>query len=224
MTPQQKLLNKLDKLKELGELQQEASLEQVREMISLTSQSFTMHLEQNGFDKRQIVRLTTKLRDAGRRSPPWKAFSSRVPGRPQDGKDGNRTSRWILPVDHKFYATEMEATLVEIKYYLQCLSFLNAPPLPDNSIQDTFVWLTGHRIEPEVYLDPIQRIQIDLIEVIADAAAIQSGHLVPLDRNGKHDVPNTFLMLKRSNSLQGNLTVEELLRLMEMILRNHNKI
>lgn len=85
MTPQQKLLNKLIRLKELVENQQKASLDQVREMISLTSQSFTMHLEQNGFDKRQIVRLTTKLRDPGRRSPPWKAFSSRVPGRPQDG-------------------------------------------------------------------------------------------------------------------------------------------
>jgi hypothetical protein len=190
----------------------------------LVSQVFSEHLVNHGYDKRQVVRLTTKLRDAGRRSPPWKAFSSRVPGRPQDGSDGNRTSRWLLPTDHKFYATEIEATLVEIKYYLQCLSFEGAPELPPDTLQDCFIWLTGHQVLPNRYLDPIQRIPISLNDVIVDAATIQSGHIIPLDRDGKHDVPNTFLMLKRSNALQGNLTVGELLDLMQSILHKHGRI
>jgi hypothetical protein len=56
--------------------------------------------------------IHTKFNDAGRRSAPWRAFSKKMPGRPQDGGDGNRINRWLLPVDHKFYATEKIATLV----------------------------------------------------------------------------------------------------------------
>jgi hypothetical protein len=76
-----------------------------------------------GYDARQVLRITTKMRDAGRRSPPWKPTSSRVPGRPQDGSDGNRIKRWLLAADHKFYADEINATLVEVKYYLQLLQY-----------------------------------------------------------------------------------------------------
>lgn len=60
-------------------------------------------------------------------------------------------------------------------------------------------------------------------EVIADAKIIQSGHIFPLDRGGRHHPSNTFLMLARSNQLQGNLSVEELLDLMKSILEKHGK-
>src|SRR5438132_4370830 len=102
-----------------------------------------------GFDRRQITAIHTKFNDAGRRSAPWKAFSQRVPGRPQDGKDGNRINRWLLEPDHKFYATEVTATLVQVRYYLQMLSMKNAPPLPPRSIQNDFEWLAGHPIVPD---------------------------------------------------------------------------
>jgi hypothetical protein len=54
-----------------------------------------------------------------------------------------------------------------------------------------------------------------------DARTIQSGHLHPLDRGGKHEPANAFLMLHRSNQLQGNLTVEELIALMDEIVKRH---
>ena len=173
------------------------------------------------YDKRAIVRLTTKFRDAGRRSAPWKPTSSRVPGRPQDGSDGNRINRWLLPVDHKFYADEQTACLVEIKYYLQALSFKNAPRVENKQFRESFSWLLDAPIEPGNYLDPIQLIPIDMDIVINDARIIQSGHIFPLDRGGKHVPTNTFLMLARSNQLQGNLSVEELLQLMEDIVNKH---
>jgi hypothetical protein len=218
------LTEKLAKIKVSAAKKYDIPAEEARKLITLVCQVFTEHCVAHGFDKRQIVRLTTKLRDAGRRSPPWKVFSSRVPGRPQDGKDGNRTNRWLLAPDHKFHAPEVMATLVEVKYYLQCLSFTDAPALPKDSLQTCFSWLVEHPVEPGQYLDPIQKIPISLKEVMADAATIQSGHLVPLDRQGKHDTPNTYLMLKRSNALQGNLTVDELLELMTRILKSHKRI
>ncbi len=215
---------RLERIKGLAAKGPALTIEEVRVLIIVVSQVFRSHLIANGYAPGQITKLTTKLRDAGRRSPPWKVFSSRLPGRPQDGGDGNRINRWLLEATHKFYADEIAATLVEIKYYLQCLSMTNSPALPVGSLQKCFSWLIEHDVVPGSYLDPIQRVSIDLNEVIANAAIIQSGHLVPLDRGGKHVPSNTFLMLKRSNSLQGNLTSEELLELMETILRKHNRI
>ena len=176
------------------------------------------------YPKRDVLRLTTKFRDAGRRSAPWKPTSSRVPGRPQDGSDGNRINRWLLPKDHKFYADEQIACLVEIKYYLQALSFKNSPLIENADFQNSFLWLVDKPIFPNNYLDPIQLVPIDMDEVIKDARLIQSGHIFPLDRGGKHHPKNTFLMLARSNQLQGNLSVEELLDLMQEILEKHGRV
>lgn len=175
------------------------------------------------YPERDVRRLTTKFRDAGRRSAPWKPTSSRVPGRPQDGSDGNRINRWLLPEDHKFYADEKTACLVEVRYYLMALSFLNSPEIKNQEFTKGFLWLLPHEILPGNYLDPIQLIPINMDEVITDARQIQSGHIFPLDRGGKHEPKNTFLMLARSNQLQGNLSVEELLDLMEQIVNRHKK-
>jgi len=197
------------------------SLSEVGEFMALTSELFREVLVAAGFDERQILRLTTKFRDACRRSAPWKPTSSKVPGRPQDGADGNRINRWLLPKEHKFYADEKTATLTEIKYYYQALSMENAPSLGNKEFCKSLVWLLGHNIEPGAYRDPLQLVPIDLKAVIDDASRIQSGHLVPLDRGGKHEPKNTFLMLKGSNALQGNYTVDELLNIMEQIVNRH---
>lgn len=193
----------------------------VRLLIRDVSYVFRSLCITHGFSDKCITQLTTKLRDAGRRSPPWKPTSSRVPGRPQDGSDGNRITRWLLPEGHKFHANEINATLVEVKYYLQLLSMNGAPALPENSIQNSFSWLVEHPIAPGYYLDPIQLVPISLADVLANTRAIQSGHLHPLDRGGRHVPHNAFLMLHRSNQLQGNLTLEELISLMNEIVKRH---
>jgi len=197
--------------------------EEVRKFIKITNALFRKLMIDAGHNKRQITKLTTKFRDAGRRSAPWRPTSSRVPGRPQDGADGNRINRWLLPPDHKFYADEITATLVEIKFYFQALSMQNAPEIPNNELKDSIVWLLGHRAEPGIYLDPIQLIPIDLNQVVWDASLIQSGHLKPLDREGRHEPKNSFLMIKGSNSLQGNQTLDELLELIRQILNRHDE-
>jgi len=219
------LLDYLAEIQELAAKEYGITVEETRKLISLITWVFVQVLVNAGFPKRDIVRVTTKFRDAGRRSAPWKPASSKVPGRPQDGQDGNRISRWLLASDHKFFADEKTATLSEIKYYLQALSMNNAPPFPSGTIQVAFTpWLIEHRIEPGLYLDPIQLIPINLAEVIGNAKAIQSGHLIPLDRGGKHEPKNVFLMLARSNQLQGNLTVDELIELMEVIVERHKAL
>lgn len=213
-----------EKIGEYAQKQNGITTEEARSLISLVSFVFKDSLLRAGFLGRQVLRLTTKFRDAGRRSAPWRPTSSRVPGRPQDGADGNRILRWLLPQDHKFYADEKTATLAEIKYYLQALSMRNSPEIPENTFQDCFTpWLIEHSVRPDLYLDPIQLISIDLAPVIDDARLIQSGHLVPLDRGGRHEPKNVFLMLARSNQLQGNLTVDELIQLMETIIKKHRE-
>ena len=211
----------LSRIKVLSQEASNISVENVRILISLVNSLFRYHLISNGIPKNQITPLCTKFRDAGRRSAPWKQYSERVPGRPQDGADGNRIRRWALEPDHKFYANEVDATLVEIKYYFQAFSMEAAPPLPNNSIQNDFLWLLGHPIEPNNYFDPIQLIPIDLSIFIENPRIVQSGHLIPLDRGGRHIPSNTFLMLAISNQLQGNQTVDELITLMDQIVKRH---
>lgn len=211
----------LNKIAELSKKEYEISEEEVRILIKLVSSLVKTVLVNDGHDPRSVLRLTTKLRDAGRRSPPWNAFSKRVPGRPQDGADGNRQLRWLFDSKHKFYATEVKATLVEVKYYLEVLSMDDAPVLPNSTIRDKFLWLTGHQIIPGAYLDPIQLTPMNLSVIMSDLRQIHSGHYNPLDRGGRHEPINTFLILARSNQLQGNQTVEELLNLMAEILKRH---
>jgi len=206
---------------EYSQKEHQITVDEVRHFIKYTNELFRDLMIGAGHNPRQITRLTTKFRDAGRRSAPWRPTSSRVPGRPQDGADGNRINRWLLPREHKFYADEITATLVEIRFYFQALSMQNAPAIPNDDLKISLRWLVGHDIQPGVYLDPIQLIPINLNEVVQDASIIQSGHLTPLDRGGHHEPSNSYLMLKRSNSLQGNLKVDELLDLMDRILERH---
>ena len=219
---QNTLTKTLERISQLASKGQKISVADVRILISDITKITKATLVSGGFPERDVTRLTTKLRDAGRRSPPWTPHSNKVPGRPQDGADGNRRLRWLFPTDHKFHAYEINATLVEVKYYLQVLSMTNAPALPENTIQDKFSWLVKHRIIPGEYKDPIQLVPIDLRSILTDLRMLHSGHLVPLDRGGRHEPKNTFLVLARSNQLQGNLTLNELLALMNQIVERHN--
>lgn len=212
----------MDRIISIAQKGKKISVDDIRILISDVTKITKDALVANGFPVRDVTRLTTKLRDAGRRSPPWTPHSARVPGRPQDGADGNRRLRWLFETKHKFYADEIMATLVEVKYYLQVLSMVNAPVLPTGTIQDKFSWLVKHPIVPGAYMDPIQLVPIDLKLILRDLRTIHSGHLVPLDRGGKHEPRNTFLVLARSNQLQGNLTLDELLVLMNQIVERHN--
>jgi hypothetical protein len=199
------------------------SVEGVRDLIDRIGHAFVFLFKEAGCDSSAVKAIRTKFRDAGRRSAPWKPTSSRVPGRPQDGADGNRITRWLLPEDHKFYASEKDGTLVEVKYYLQALSMENSPRLPEGTIQDSFDWMLEHPVQPGLYIDPIQLIVIDMKDFLRDRKLVQSGHLMPLDRGGKHVPRNAFLMLARSNTIQGNLTVDELISLMEKIVQRHKE-
>jgi hypothetical protein len=218
------LENNLHLINLIADKKEGISTNEVRALIKLIKFVFEKASLQSKFEKKSILALTTKFRDAGRRSAPWQQTSKRVPGRPQDGKDGNRITRWSLPSDHKFYANEIDATLVEVKYYLQALSMSNAPKTKDYelNIKKKFTpWLVKHEVTPGTYLDPLQRKKIDFNEFIKNPRIVQSGHLIPLDREGKHIPKNTFLMLSESNQMQGNQKIEELLKLMEYIVTQH---
>lgn len=197
--------------------------EQITEAIQLLPTFYRTLLTQSGFEERAARALATKFRDAGRRSAPWKAFSSKVAGRPQDGADGNRINRWLMPTDHKQYATQREATLVEIAFYMQALSFKDSPRVPHETFGEDWNWITGHKVEPGQFKDPVQLRDISLVKVIESPRMITSGHIYPLDRGGKHEVGNVFLVLHRSNQMQGNMTLPEFLQLSDFIVKRHRE-
>jgi hypothetical protein len=207
----------------IAEKGMEINEDEAKDLINLISNLFRRVTLASGYETEKTKALVTKFRDAGRRSAPWRPTSSRVPGRPQDGGDGNRILRWLLPENHKFYATEVIATLVEVKYYLQTLSMVDAPDISFYELSDIFYpWLLEHKVLPGKYLDPVQLKPISFNEFINDPRNIQSGHINPLDRGGTHHPYNTFLMLSRSNQLQGNQKVDELISLMRAIVKKHD--
>ena len=223
MPPRYTLTQASTRLVELAELGPDMSDDQVREAIGIFPVFFRQVLVDHGFLDSQAKALATKFRDAGRRSAPWKPTSSKVPGRPQDGADGNRIRRWDLPADHKQYASERDASLVEIRYYLQALSFDDAPIVPHPSFSTAWSWLVEHKVAPGEYLEPIQLLPISLREVLSNPRIITSGHIVPLDREGRHEPPNTSLIFSRSNQMQGNMTLNEYLLLSDEIVQRHRE-
>ncbi len=208
-----------------GRRGQKLRTEEVNELYRASKRVFRYTLRSANFDERGTTALLTKFNDAGPRSAPTAAFSSVVPGRPQSGADGNRINRWLLPEGHKQYATEREARLVGTRFILQALSMQDAPEVPGNALRDDFMWLTGHIIEPGQYDDPVMKIPINFVEMFKDPRIVTSGHIVPLSHDGGfHTIENTFLQLKKSNDLQGDNTVDELLEMMQGILMRHGKI
>jgi hypothetical protein len=209
-------------LPEIGSRELKMTANEARVLIKAIKCIFEEAADSVGYDDKQVRALTTKFRDAGRRSAPWKPTSSRVPGRPQDGSDGNRINRWLMPEDHKFYANEVDATLVEVKYYLQALSMTGAPCTKKYNISKIFTpWLVRHKVTPGTYADPVQRCILNFQNFIEDPRTLQSGHLDPLDRDGRHVPNNTYLMLFRSNQIQGNMKMDELIDLMSRIVSEH---
>lgn len=215
--------SELTRLVQLAEKKLTANTIEVVEMWRAVKKLSNGLLLEAGYSGKAVKAMHTKFNDAGRRSAPWKAFSLKVPGRPQDGQDGNRMNRWLFKEDHKQYASEKDATLVQIRYYLQALSMTSAPELPLPALKTSFQWLTGHIIAPGAYEDPIQLIPIDLKPFLENPRSITSGHLIPLDRGGKHIPENAYLMMHRSNQMQGNMTVMELINLMKSIVQRHEQ-
>jgi hypothetical protein len=194
------------------------TVEEARQLIKLWSALFRKLLLANDVEARQITRLTTKFRDAGRRSPPWQPGSETGNRRPQDGADGNRRNRWLFEKAHKFYAEEVTATLTEVRYFLQTLSMEGAPAIPGERLEMEFMTILGHPLKPGMFLDPIQKIPIEFQKFVANPLYVESGHYVPLGRGGRHTPDNATLMLRDSNRLQSDLTLDELLNIMDGIL------
>ena len=101
---------------------------------------------------------------------------------------------------------------------------MDGAPESSGQLSPYYEWLTGHAIGPGHFRDPIQLVSVRLADVIDYPRLITSGHLTPLDRGGRHLPENTSLMLKVSNDLRGNLTLEELLDKIHEILQRHGRI
>ncbi len=178
-------------------------------------------LTEHGFESRVIEAILRKFNDSGRRSPPWQQGNEDGHRRPQDGADGNRQNRWLFPEDHPYYATQSMGCMVEIKFVLQTFSMINIPNLPSDVLTNSFTGLLGHELSPGQFLDPLTGGQINFAEFAIDRRYLESGHINPHGRGGRHDYNNATLMLRDSNRQQADLTIDECIENMAIILRNH---
>lgn len=214
-TKKDQLLEDIVTLGQAGPQMSDADVETIMEKIP---RFFRAHCTEAGYDKKKVNAVVTKFRDSGRRTPPTSAFSMKGPGRPKNGADGNRTLRWKLPSDHKFYAVKRDAELVEIKYYLEALSFEEAPEIEHPGAAGAFTWLLGHELRSGEYKDPILLRSPNFKVFLQTPRLMTSGHLVPLARGGKHQPDNTYLMLDRANTMQNDLTFDEFMAVIDDIL------
>jgi hypothetical protein len=219
----EKLISQLEALRDepnenIADRIKRTTVEEARTIMRLWAELFRKLLIANSVEARQIIRLTTKFRDAGRRSPPWQPGSETGSRRPQDGADGNRRNRWLFEGIHKYYADEVTATLTEVRYYLQTLSMEGAPEIPGEKLQTEFMTILGHPLKPGLFLDPIQKIPVEFHKFVRNPRYVESGHYVPLGKGGRHTPDNATLMLRDSNRLQADLTIDELLEIMAGIL------
>lgn len=219
--PQAELVDAVVELGELGTVMTNADVDLLMERVP---QLFRLRLREAAYPERRITAVMTKFRDAGRRTPPTAPASSIGPGLPQNAADGNRTNRWELPTDHRYYAPKREAQLVEIRFYLQALSMIGAPAIPHARAATAFLWLLGHELRPGEYKDPITLRNINFDAFVQNPKRVESGHYIPLARGGRHEPENTYLMLSRSNSLQSDLTFTEFLALIADIIARQDAV
>ncbi len=200
---------------------QEPSDADAYELLMKTRKLFRDVLRDNGVEDRIIQAILRKFNDSGRRSPPWQQGNEDGHRRPQDGADGNRQNRWLFPVVHPYHATRSMGCLVETKFILQTFSMDNFPNLPSNILQNSFDGILNHNLTPRLFLDPLTGYVVDFNEFIANPKILESGHINPHGRGGRHNYNNATLMLRDSNRQQADLTIDECIENMAIILRNH---
>jgi hypothetical protein len=97
----------VDEVAGLAEDPASLSVQQAQDLLKGVRAVYRVVMLDAGHDAREVRKLAAKPRDAGRRSAPWRAFSKRVAGRPQDGADGNRQKRWFLSYTQKLWMRVM---------------------------------------------------------------------------------------------------------------------
>ena len=176
-------------------------------------------------DQKKVgTQILRKFNDAGRRSPPWKPGSARLGQiRPQDGADGNRQNRWLFDTKHEYYATKTHACFVELRYVFQILSMNNAIQLPAalHTLRSDPIYqkILGYSIQIGAFRDPLTQDPVNFNSFVNDRRYLESGHIIPLARGGKHTIKNATLMLRASNRLQADMTIAEVLQFMIDTLR-----
>jgi hypothetical protein len=200
---------------------QEPSDDDSYELLRKLKQLLRDVLRETVNEEKIIQAILRKFNDSGRRSPPWQQGNEDGHRRPQDGADGNRQNRWLFDDKHPYYATKSMGCLVEIKFILQTFSMDNIPNLPSNILQNSFNGIIDHDLTPGVFSDPLTGHVIDFNKFVADRKYLESGHINPHGRGGRHTYKNATLMLRDSNRQQADLTINECLENMAIILRNH---
>lgn len=135
----------------------------------------------------------------------------RAPKRLTGAYRSNRESRWLLPEDHIYYATEVDCKLVCIKLLAGLFRFKNSPSPTD----DLKVWMQPYFVIGE-YRDPITDEEFDYLEYVNEQAMpvhgrskFHIGHMNP-KAIPKHVPDNIMWQTKLSNEIQGGMPLDRM--------------
>ena len=168
-------------------------------------------LRSAGVASKTLLAIETKALKTGRKTTgQWKT---------------NRDNRWTLSPGHPQYASEEDCLTIELRLLGMMCEFRNAPSLkPD--VKRVLRKYIGHMPRPGSYRDALTLHLLDYNEFASEASAgtpgdsaFHIGHedptLIP-----KHVPGNVSWREKRSNLIQGNMTLtESRTALVELIAR-----
>jgi hypothetical protein len=141
----------------------------------------------------------------------------------------NRDPRWELSPDHPQYGTERDCKIILVKLTAQIFCFDNAPLMPSalsrvsNAVKAIAPQLKeicerhylGHEIKSNSFRDALLLERFDFHDLVAEGfdpvhghSSFHIGHEDPT-RKPKHTPDNVAWRTKRSNLIQGNMTLRQ---------------
>ena len=127
----------------------------------------------------------------------------------------NRHARWSRPVDHPQYGAELNCKIIAVKLFAQIFCFDNAPELHDALRDRLGERYLGAPIEPGSYRDSLLLEQFDFKDLAEEGldpvhghSSFHMGHEDPTQMP-KHTPGNISWRTKRSNLIQGDMTLRE---------------
>lgn len=141
----------------------------------------------------------------------------------------NRDPRWELSLDHPQYGTEHDCKIIFVKLASQIFCFDNAPPVPTtlSRVSDSIKAIAPqlkeicerhyleHEIKSNSFRDALLLERFDFNDLVAEGfdpvhghSSFHIGHEDPT-RKPKHTPDNVAWRTKRSNLIQGNMTLRQ---------------
>lgn len=140
------------------------------------------------------------------------------------GKDKtNRAKRWEVLCGDFQHATLTQCWSVERKLLAELVGFENFPQEIKQQLQEVELIASFESSRCPVTLEPLS-FDVLMSPAVHGRSDYQVGHLHPLKRTGKHEGSNVCWQSSDGNRIQGDLTIEETIALLDQISQRKNAL